>query len=49
MVKDIHLVLCALMGLYVDSDNLASPQLLEHIAEYAQCVVLPNRQRLVLI
>jgi hypothetical protein len=37
MVEDIHLVLCALMGLCVDSDNIASPQLLEHIAEYAQC------------
>ncbi|KAF7372606.1 hypothetical protein MVEN_00123500 [Mycena venus] len=36
MVEDIHLVLCALMGLCIDSDNLASPQLLEHIAEYAQ-------------
>jgi hypothetical protein len=40
MVEDIHLVLCALMGLCVDSDNIGSPQLLECIAEYAQCVVL---------
>jgi hypothetical protein len=38
MVEDIHLMLCALMGLCVNSDNLAFPQLLEHIAEYAQCV-----------
>jgi hypothetical protein len=38
MVEDIHLVLCALMGLCISSDNLASPQLLGHVAEYAQCV-----------
>jgi hypothetical protein len=40
MVEDIHLMLCTLMGLCTDSDSIASPQLLELIAEYAQCVVL---------
>jgi hypothetical protein len=49
MVEDIHLVLCVLMGLCVDSDNIASPQLLESIAEYAQCVVPSNRQMVILI
>ncbi|KAF8133581.1 hypothetical protein K438DRAFT_1787456 [Mycena galopus ATCC 62051] len=34
MVEDIHLVLCALIGLCANSDNIASPQLLEHIALY---------------
>ncbi|KAF7366166.1 hypothetical protein MVEN_00493600 [Mycena venus] len=36
MVEDIHVVLCALMYLCIDSDNIGSPQLLENIAEYAQ-------------
>ncbi|KAF8212730.1 hypothetical protein K438DRAFT_1928012 [Mycena galopus ATCC 62051] len=36
MVEDIHLVLCALMGVCIGLDNLASPQLLEHIAQFAQ-------------
>jgi hypothetical protein len=38
MVEDIHLVLCELMSLCIESDNMASPQLLKHIAEYAQYV-----------
>jgi hypothetical protein len=37
------------MALCINSDNLASPQLLEHIAEYAQYVVRPNRQIVILI
>jgi uncharacterized CHY-type Zn-finger protein len=49
MVEDIHLVLCALMGLCIDSDNIASPQLLEHIADYAQCVPPTRRINVILI